>query len=129
MVIHSRFFISEKKNKKTFFFLSRDSGLCTILRSEAGGQEEAGELDEESYRNNAHLLPPGQGQRSNHVAYYDAAALYPSSGKRDYVIALLGREGEGKEGKKETQTTRAAPVTLPTTHNSHLPFPPPSPSP
>lgn len=54
------------------------------MRSEAGGQEEAvadGCDDDLDYRNNAHFLPPGDGHLSNHVAYYDAAALYPSSGK------------------------------------------------
>jgi hypothetical protein len=53
-------------------------GLCTILRSEAGGQD-LSEIDERAYKNNSHWLE--EGENSNHVAYYDAAALYPSSGK------------------------------------------------
>ena len=59
------------------------------MRSEAGGQVDAiaeGCDDDPAYRNNAHLLNDDddekRGQHSNHVAYYDAAALYPSSGKQ-----------------------------------------------
>jgi len=66
----------------TLIFFFSHSGLCTILRSEAGGQDEAiarGCEDDPAYRNNAHLVDDGD--LSNHVGYYDAAALYPSSGK------------------------------------------------
>ena len=82
--------------KKHIYFLSSHSGLCTILRSEAGGQVDAiaeGCDDDPAYRNNAHLLSNDDddddddekmGQHSNHVAYYDAAALYPSSGKQKF---------------------------------------------
>jgi hypothetical protein len=65
-----------------FLLLLTYSGLCTILRSEAGGQDEAiarGCEDDPAYRNNAHLVDDGD--LSNHVGYYDAAALYPSSGE------------------------------------------------
>ncbi len=72
-------------NKKRFFCHPPFSGLCTILRSEAGGQDDVvsrGGADESDYRNNSHLLPPDAATgRSNHVGYYDAAALYPSSGE------------------------------------------------
>jgi hypothetical protein len=72
-------------NKKRFFCHPLFSGLCTILRSEAGGQDDVvsrGGADEPDYRNNSHLLPPDAATgRSNHVGYYDAAALYPSSGE------------------------------------------------
>ena len=81
--------------KRIYIFFS--SGLCTILRSEAGGQEEAvagGCEDDPAYRNNAHFLDDGE--LSNHVGYYDAAALYPSSGE---FLSQLVEEGEGK-GKK-----------------------------
>ena len=67
------------------------------MRSEAGGQVDAiaeGCDDDPAYRNNAHLLSNDDdddddddekmGQHSNHVAYYDAAALYPSSGKQTF---------------------------------------------
>lgn len=37
------------------------------------------------YKNNAHWITDAQ--PSNHVAYYDAASLYPSSGK-SYVHSL-----------------------------------------
>ena len=64
-----------------------------MLRSAAGAQsrfERNGEeeLWSEAYRNNAHLVDritePADGfvpQASNHLLYYDAASLYPSSGK------------------------------------------------
>ena len=40
------------------------------------------EDDERNYKNNAHSLPAGVvGSDSNYVSYYDAASLYPSSGK------------------------------------------------
>jgi len=58
-------------NLKRIYIFS--SGLCTILRSEAGGQEEAvagGCEDDPAYRNNAHFLDDGG--LSNHVGYYDA---------------------------------------------------------
>ena len=96
-------------NKKTYlFFLSSHSGLCTILRSEAGGQVDAiaeGCDDDPAYRNNAHLLGNNDddekmGQHSNHVAYYDAAALYPSSGKQKFFShththTTIGRRKSG----------------------------------
>jgi hypothetical protein len=97
-----------------FFSLLIFSGLCTILRSEAGGQEDAiaeGCEDDPAYCNNAHFLT--NGNLSNHVAYYDAAALYPSSGTLLYINRRGGEEGVlGKE--KEHNPT---------------PFPPPSPPP
>ena len=71
------------------------------MRSEAGGQTDRfGSVDDDdddddddepprakkskqqNYHNNAHWLqPPSLSEPSNYVAYYDAAALYPSSGK------------------------------------------------
>jgi len=74
-------FLRKRKSGQHHFFLTY-SGLCTILRSEAGGQDEAiarGCEDDPAYRNNAHLVDDGD--LSNHVGYYDAAALYPSSGE------------------------------------------------
>ena len=64
-----------------------------MLRTAAGAQEklEGGEIKSWShaYRNNVHLLDrvsksgeefiPGP---SNHLLYYDAASLYPSSGRK-----------------------------------------------
>jgi len=82
-------------NLKTYIHFS--SGICTILRSEAGGQEEAvagGCEDDPAYRNNAHFLDDGG--LSNHVGYYDAAALYPSSGE---FLSQLVEEGGGKRKK------------------------------
>jgi hypothetical protein len=107
-----------------FFFSTKNRGLCTILRTEAGGQEEIlsaeaasktnddndddddddDDDDEEEnmsqhlkrkvYCNNSHWLskdsPPSESisaakkstpHLSNHVAYYDAASLYPTSGE------------------------------------------------
>ena len=37
--------------------------------------------DSRSYAHNAHWLPAGSGGPSRYVGYYDAASLYPSSGK------------------------------------------------
>ena len=95
-------FSSKKRCKKYIFIYSSRcfclfllcSGLCTIFRSEAGGQTER--FDEEdvdktrNYHNNAHWLKDdndstdgGGGQPSNFVAYYDATSLYPSSGEQN----------------------------------------------
>ena len=80
-----------------FYFFS---GLCTILRSEAGGQEERFEGETSAaagdYCNNAHWLGETNAQASNYVAYYDATSLYPSSGK--YILFLMQeKERKGKE--------------------------------
>jgi hypothetical protein len=82
------------------------------LRSEAGGQTDRfGSIDDDddddddddeprvkkskqqqqqqqqNYHNNAHWLqPPSLARPSNYVAYYDAAALYPSSGKLSFLF-------------------------------------------
>lgn len=37
--------------------------------------------DSRSYAHNAHWLPAGSGGPSRYVGYYDAASLYPSSGR------------------------------------------------
>jgi hypothetical protein len=83
----------KKKYTRNFFFFFFSRGLTQVLRSVAGGQElfENGDPSRpwsDRYRNNAHLVDlcrqpsdsfePG---RSNHLLYYDAASLYPSSGK------------------------------------------------
>jgi hypothetical protein len=90
-----------------FFSLS---GLCSIFRSEAGGQadrfDSAAEADQDlNYRNNAHWL--NNGEPSNFVAYYDATSLYPSSG--EFVKAKRG--GGGGKGKEKEIPTRT--VNLP----------------
>lgn len=75
--------LSERKTgaaPKAAFFVSR-RGLCTILRSAAGGQDTVAGWDRESYRNNAHWLRPELSGDSNYACYYDAASLYPSSGE------------------------------------------------
>ena len=105
-----------------FCFSTKNRGLCTILRTEAGGQEEIlsaeaasktnddndGDDDDDDddeknmsqhlkrkvYCNNSHWLskdsPPSESisaakkstpHLANHVAYYDAASLYPTSGE------------------------------------------------
>ena len=70
--------LKQPKNNDAFFSLS---GLCSIFRSEAGGQADRFAEGEEglNYRNNAHWLD--NGEPSNFVAYYDATSLYPSSGE------------------------------------------------
>jgi len=91
-----------------FFSLS---GLCSIFRSEAGGQADRfdsaeAEADQDlNYRNNAHWL--NNGEPSNFVAYYDATSLYPSSG--EFVKAKRG--GGGGKGKGKEIPTRT--VNLP----------------
>jgi len=55
------------------FFTLR--GLCTVSRSEAGLTSEGSP----GVAHHSHWLE--QGQPSTTVAYYDAASLYPSSGK------------------------------------------------
>ncbi len=65
-----------------------------MYRSKAGGQDledddEDGAVDdgddddtEINYRNNSHWKRAADCGLSNYVSYYDAASLYPSSGKR-----------------------------------------------
>ncbi len=89
---------SRNETEHCIFF---HSGLCAVYRSEAGHQapsdeEEEGPQARRSYLNNSHWLSSGEGggggggeegappfapQPSKKVAYYDAASLYPSSGK------------------------------------------------
>jgi len=101
--------LSQKK-KLASFVLYR--GLCTILRSEAGGQDDIlqdvvdddddGAFLKKTYSNNSHWLPEGQPKASNHVAYYDAASLYPSSGEIFFLNLkhiFFGTEGF-KQNKK-----------------------------
>ena len=79
------------------------SGLCSIFRSRAGDPATlreavnegrlqndpaaAPEVErlvsdrEEDHAHNSHWLEGGKGGPSRFVAYYDAASLYPSSGK------------------------------------------------
>jgi hypothetical protein len=55
-----------------------------VYRSKAGGQdlEDADDDDDEiNYRNNSHWKKASTCGLSNYVSYYDAASLYPSSGK------------------------------------------------
>ena len=69
------------------------SGLTSVYRSKAGGQdledEEGVDVDgddddtEINYRNNSHWKRAADCGLSNYVSYYDAASLYPSSGKNN----------------------------------------------
>jgi hypothetical protein len=72
------------------------SGLTSVYRSKAGGQDledddedEEGAVDgddddtEINYRNNSHWKRAADCGLSNYVSYYDAASLYPSSGKNN----------------------------------------------
>jgi hypothetical protein len=64
-----------------------------VYRSKAGGQDlEDDDEDEEgvddddteiNYRNNSHWKRAADCGLSNYVSYYDAASLYPSSGKNN----------------------------------------------
>jgi hypothetical protein len=66
-----------------------------VYRSKAGGQdledddddkdEDGGDDDdtEINYRNNSHWKRAADCGLSNYVSYYDAASLYPSSGKNN----------------------------------------------
>ena len=64
-----------------------------MYRSKAGGQdledEEGVDVDgddddtEINYRNNSHWKRAADCGLSNYVSYYDAASLYPSSGKNN----------------------------------------------
>lgn len=83
-------------------------GLCTILRSAAGGQDRLVDDDDDddaaAYKNNSHWLSNGVGggggggENSNFVGYYDAASLYPSSGELrvDGGGGWLGWRGLGR---------------------------------
>ena len=105
------------------------SGLCTILRSEAGGQDEVvdrGGPEDENYKNNFHLLPPDASPgRSNHVGYYDAAALYPSSGEFALFFAL----GDGRTGRSRGGGRVSKKPSTDTQGDTHAdtPCPPPTP--
>ena len=72
------------------------SGLTSVYRSKAGGQDLEDDEDEEgavvdgddddteiNYRNNSHWKRAADCGLSNYVSYYDAASLYPSSGKNN----------------------------------------------
>ena len=66
-----------------------------MYRSKAGGQDLEDDEDEDSavdgddddtkinYRNNSHWKRAADCGLSNYVSYYDAASLYPSSGKNN----------------------------------------------
>ena len=49
---------------------------------------------EQDHHHNSHWLPAGTAAPSRYVAYYDAASLYPSSGKSSLIVkspsAILG---------------------------------------
>ena len=80
-------------------------GLCTILRTAAGGQNKIEDFDVPEYGNNFHWLqqqqPPeaidddddadaaASPGNSNYVCYYDAASLYPSSGEFSFSLPFL----------------------------------------
>jgi hypothetical protein len=123
-----RFFIAKKCISFFFFlFLLTNSGLCSIFRSEAGGQDEAvaaGAEDEPAYRNNSHLFDADACGRSNHVGYYDAAALYPSSGTLLLLLLCTGR-GKGRE-RKGNPVHPGRPTSQPP-HTPTPPLPPPLP--
>ncbi len=66
-----------------------------MYRSKAGGQDLEDDDDDEdgavdgdeddteiNYRNNSHWKRAADCGLSNYVSYYDAASLYPSSGKK-----------------------------------------------
>jgi hypothetical protein len=67
-------------------------GLCTILRNQAGLKQDG----TGGPSHNGHWLPTG-GEESRYVQYYDATALYPSSGERlsHRAFGALFREGGG----------------------------------
>jgi len=85
LFIHFKKSNKKKINKKVNAPFDFFSGLCSIFRSEAGGQTErfdgvdANDPMRAHYRNNSHWLKDGEA--SNFVAYYDATSLYPSSGE------------------------------------------------
>ena len=69
-------------------------GLTSVFRSAAGGQDATPDAPD-AYRNNAHWLYPGEAGPSNHVAYLDAASLYPSSGESPTPRPPPARQGRG----------------------------------
>ncbi len=73
-----------------------------MYRSKAGGQDledadntnvdddnDDDDDDEINYRNNSHWKKASTCGLSNYVSYYDAASLYPSSGKIDIIIYIF----------------------------------------
>ena len=52
--------------------------------------------DSRSYAHNAHWLPAGSGGPSRYVGYYDAASLYPSSGR--LILFVFFARDEAKTG-------------------------------
>ena len=67
-----------------------------MYRSKAGGQDledadaddnddDDDDDDEINYRNNSHWKKASTCGLSNYVSYYDAASLYPSSGKNRQI--------------------------------------------
>lgn len=89
--------------QRSLYFAFFSSGLCSVFRSRAGdletlrkavdeGRSEADPAAapeaerlvsdrEKDHAHNSHWLEDGKGGPSRFVAYYDAASLYPSSGK------------------------------------------------
>ena len=83
---------NQTKTRLSGFF----RGLTSVYRSKAGGQDledadnddddddddnDDDDDDEINYRNNSHWKKASTCGLSNYVSYYDAASLYPSSGK------------------------------------------------
>lgn len=81
---------------KIFFYIFVFRGLCSVYRSTVGrwdnvvndndddAKTNLKQQDLPSYGNNAHWLPNFDGAcpgPSNYALYYDAASLYPASGK------------------------------------------------
>ena len=61
------------------------------------------DFDVPEYKNNSHwVLPEGAAEDSNYVCYYDAASLYPSSGKTKFVF-FGGRPGFSTTGGLRTE--------------------------
>lgn len=116
------------------------------MRSEAGGQDiyqrdhdadgpsTSQQQEQSTYCNNSHWLPENASKESNHVAYYDAASLYPTSGTIFFTTKFvaagqaggkeLGKERKGGGKEKAPKTLKKAPKSQPTL----FPFPslPPS---
>jgi len=97
--------------------ISDCSGLCTVVRSEAGNLSDNPRQDERAYLNNQHIFDVSQpgilGGPSNHVGYYDAASLYPSSGKPAPAIAALRAAGNPRAdvGRPEGGREATGPVS------------------
>ena len=124
MCVHSFRLTHAKRSKKYFFLATKNkrffchlfSGLCTILRSEAGGQDDVvsrGGADESDYRNNSHLLPPDGGRTTWATTTPRPSTLRAVSRLSRFFSPTLHSDGGAGGGQPSRETQGETPVPVP----------------